>query len=142
MFLCRNLAKTLWTYTCPNHWTKNEAVISVYQLGKHIERSERAVFSLTGLIGICPIGLGEVSSVRIGTGGSDGSLFMPALQPLKLPVEAPQNQSIKQAGDQPKQRPIERLLDVSEHRREKQDQHDPPAESGYKSEKNRLEWGM
>ena len=60
----RNLAKTLWTYTCPNHWTKNEAEVSIYQLGEHIERSERVVFRLTSPIGICPIGHGEVSPVR------------------------------------------------------------------------------
>ncbi len=64
---------------------------------------------------------------------SDGSSFVPTLQPLKLPIKASQNQSIKQAGDQPEHHSIGRLLDVSEHCREKKDQNYPPAKSSCQS---------
>jgi hypothetical protein len=56
----RNLATTLWTYTCPNRGTKNGVLASVYQPGEQIGRFEKAVFGLTNPIGIGPIGLGEV----------------------------------------------------------------------------------
>ena len=57
-----NPAETSFTYTFPIHWIKHGVLVSAYQLGEQIERSEKAVFSLIDPTGISEGGSGEVST--------------------------------------------------------------------------------
>ncbi len=58
----RNPAETFFTYTFSIHWINKGGLVSVYQPGEEIERSEAAVFSLIDSTGISEGGSGEVAT--------------------------------------------------------------------------------